>query len=529
MWAVLGVLVVVALAIGTASCWAFAPRTGFVTLQFDDSHQYDYSHIFPYLEQYGLKGTFGYIVENSDLGTWHDSQKMVEIHNAGHEIQDHTTLHDYMWATQVDTLNDGVTEWLSLPIATPQQWDSLCHRSRQIMNSLGITANGWNQPGGGFTFGQIPGHPGWASHNDTCYVLYDLISTHYTYMVGSGVPANTAHLNLRGHNCPDRFPLFNVPHTTIDDRDLPTVKTEIADAVASGLWYTALFHSSTLDHVAKAGSLIQWLAEKGVEVLTCRDGVERVTCGRPDRWENQFPQAAMLSDLDGNGKPDGFTRDCLWDTTSATPAEGVNCIKIPWNGVTEFYCYGPEVGTNGFSVWIKSAVATTCVARVRCVKLDFDWQMLGDTWTQVSCGSQWVRIDSLYSPNFSIDVADEVDRLWFQIIADRPGGMLVAYPELLAVPDPTSGVPGPGDASGATGRPIASPNPVRMGAPIRVATAGHQGAIAVYDIQGRRLSTAPIDPSQPFATIDTSRFSPGVLFVVDTSRPRAASKVVVIP
>ena len=47
--------------------------------------------------------------------------------------------------------------------------------------------------------------------------LYAVIGSRYAYAVGFGVPTNTVHLNLRGHNCPDRFPFFNLSHITIDN------------------------------------------------------------------------------------------------------------------------------------------------------------------------------------------------------------------------------------------------------------------------------------------------------------------------
>ena len=43
----------------------FTPRTGFVTLQFDDSHDYHYTHVYPLLEQCGFKGSFGYVTASS--------------------------------------------------------------------------------------------------------------------------------------------------------------------------------------------------------------------------------------------------------------------------------------------------------------------------------------------------------------------------------------------------------------------------------------------------------------------------------
>lgn len=346
------ILALIAVAPGAQVSSGYVPRTGFVTLQFDDSHELDYTMIFPKLQQYGFKGSFGYVVESSDMGIEHEPAMIKEIYKAGHEIQDHTTRHDWMWATHVDTLDDGVTEWIPTLLATPAQWDSLCQRSRYVLDSLGIAVVGWNQPGGGCDFGQIPGYPGWASKNDTSYCMYSVAASYYSYAIGCGVFSNTAHLNLRGHNCPDRFPLFNVPHETIDGRGLSGIKRDIADAVASGLWYLAVSHSWCMENVRRSRLLIDWLAGTDIEVVTCREGVERIRWGVADPAANQIPQAAMLHDRDRNGKPDGFTGDCSWDTLTAPPVEGVRCLRV--SGAVEFFAHGPQAGKSAFSVWVKS-------------------------------------------------------------------------------------------------------------------------------------------------------------------------------
>ncbi|HVP56642.1 MAG TPA: polysaccharide deacetylase family protein, partial [bacterium] len=152
----------------------FVDRRGFVSLEFDDSHDYDYSLLFPLKRQH-IKATFAVITEASDLGINGKPEELRAIYAAGHEIQDHTTRHDYKWATHVDTLDDGIDDWLAWTFGTVAEWDSLCKRSLFILDSLGISVSGWNQPGG-WPPGNIPGHPTWAwvgLENDS---LYDLIS-----------------------------------------------------------------------------------------------------------------------------------------------------------------------------------------------------------------------------------------------------------------------------------------------------------------------------------------------------------------
>ena len=242
--AVLGLAVAPWLATTSA---AYTPRTGFVTLQFDDTHDLHYTHVFPILETYGFKGSFGYIIEASALGIEHDAWKMVEMYQAGHEVQDHTTRHDYMWTTHVDTVDDGIDDWIPYTYADVATWDSLCQRSLYLLDSLGMEAMGWNYPGGG---GAAPGHPGWHWYGWVNDSMYTTVSNYYPYAIGAGIYPHTAHLNLRGHNCPDRFPFFSVPHVTIDGVDIGEIKRGIADAVASGLWYLAVSHAQNLDEVA---------------------------------------------------------------------------------------------------------------------------------------------------------------------------------------------------------------------------------------------------------------------------------------
>ena len=122
-----------------AACTSeYVSREGFITLEFSDSHDLDYTHIFPLLESYGLKGSFAYITETSDLGILGDAWKMQEMYLAGHEVQDHTTRHDHMWATYVDTVDDETIEWIPYTFADVATWDSLCERSLFILDSLGI-------------------------------------------------------------------------------------------------------------------------------------------------------------------------------------------------------------------------------------------------------------------------------------------------------------------------------------------------------------------------------------------------------
>jgi hypothetical protein len=517
------VWVIVFIMLSTASSAAsdpYTPRAGFVTLQFDDSHDYHYTHIFPLLEEHGFKASFGYITESSGLGIEHDAWKMVEIHSAGHEIQDHTTRHDYMWATHVDTVDDDVFEWIEWTFADVATWDSLCARSLEILDSLGIQAIGWNQPGGTSKSAVVPGRPGWIWRGGENDSLYDLIATRHPYAIGWWVPLPTAHLNLRGHNCPDRYPFFNVPHVTIDGESLQEVKTDIADAAASGLWYLAASHALNLEQIALVESLMEWLDENEVEVLTCHDGWQRIAYGIPDPFANQLPHAMMASDLDGNGKPDGFMGDCTWDTGTVSPIENARCLRI--TDQAEFFCYGPETGDNEFSVWLKSGNGDASGVYIIWTEIGFDWENLDESLTAVRAKPDWRRIDESGHSNLLIDVEDKVDRVRFIVKVVYGDPVIISYPEL-RLADPVSGLSSEGHpAEPATLRIL--PNPVRRGLPLTVFSAT---PVCMYDVLGRRVCTMGPMPCDSAVSLETQDLVPGVFFLRDPSGRSCAAKIVV--
>jgi len=500
--------------------FGFTPRTGFVTLQFDDSHDYHYTHIYPLLEQYDFKGSFGYVTEASDLGFDGKFWRMREIYMAGHEVQDHTTRHDYMWATHVDTLDDGVEEWIPYTFANVATWDSLCERSLSILDVLGISVTGWNHPGGPGEDAMIPGHPEWTwlgAQNDS---LYSLIGSRFAYALGYGVFANTAHLNLRGHNCPDRYPFFNVSHSTIDYRTPADVRTGIADAVASGLWYLAASHADTEEHIALVESLVVWLGGQDIEVLTCGDGVERIVNGIPDPYANQLPQAGMLHDRDGNGKPDGFAGCCTWDTTSAPPVAGCNCMSV--YGDAEFYCYGPELGPNAFSIWMKAEEGMEGMVRIIWVKLGFEWEYLEECWNSTTAGTEWALVDSSGCAGLLINVEDEVDRIRFTIRPTSGVRVRVACPDFIRVAN--AGVASEADSPAAGPGLRIVPNPVRFGGETRIFGAC---CAALYDVAGRqvRIVTSPMGERE--IILGTGDLSSGVYFIRDRSGEHAPAKVII--
>ena len=519
--AVVGVLCSVCLLAGRAgpqSLPDYVPRTGFVTLQFDDSRDLHYTHVFPLLELHGFKATFGYITEVSQLGIENEAWKMQEIYQAGHEVQDHTTRHNYLWASHVDTLDDGITEWIEWTFADSTSWDSLCERSLFILDSLGIEAIGWNYPGGG-TY-SVPGHPTWrwlGAVNDT---MYRVIGRRYPYAIGYGVLPNTAHLNLRGHNRPERYPFFSVPHVTFDDLSLDEIKRGIADAVASGLWYVAVGHVRTLAEVDKLDSLLEWLDATEIEILRCCDGWQRIEFGQPDPEANQLPQADMLADIDGNNKPDGFIGACTRDTLTPPPVVDVKCMQV--YGEVNFYCYGPELGTNSLSMWLKLAAAGPAMIRVTAAKYDFEWGSLGHTNTWVQASTEWTKIDSSTHANFVLEIEDEVDRVLIRLQPTEDDTVLVAYPEFVHVC--RSGIDVPDESATVDLTFRVRPNPVKRGMHLRIEPGG---PVDVYDVLGRWLIRQAPDEARGWVTIDTSCLAEGVYFLETPQGRKGRAKVII--
>jgi len=497
----------------------YVGRRGFVTLQFDDGHLIQHAEVAPLLETYGFRGSFGIITRASDMGTEHEPWRMVDLYQRGHEIQDHTTCHDYRWATHVDTVDDGHYEWIEYTFVDTATWARICDESEWILDSLGIEATGWNQPGGSGCTGTIPDHPAWLWRGFENDSLYELIGDRFGYALGYGVSPWTAHVNLRGHNWPDRYPFFNVAHWAIDHRSLAEVRTGIADAVAAGLWYVALSHIGTQEGLAKIESLVVWLHANDVEVLKCCDGWQRICFGTPDPLENQLPQCDMLRDIDCNAKPDGFTGMCEWDTLTPPPVCGCRCLRVL--GDTEFYCYGPEAGDNAFSIWMKSA---SCPGQVYVIsaKVGFDWEYFGDTWTTVCIDTTWTLVDTTAHSSLLIPVEDEVDRIKFIIRPVSVDSLIICSPTLMWVPDLACA----GDGNADSGKRALElvPNPVQAGLPLLISS---ERAVALYDVLGRLVAT-PQRSDQGYKVLPTEGLTPGVYFLRIDDACATPAKIIIL-
>jgi peptidoglycan/xylan/chitin deacetylase (PgdA/CDA1 family) len=96
---------------------------GIVVLQFDDGTSGHYTHAFPILEKYGLKGSFGVVTGVFGRPGRLTAEQVVAMHRAGQEIHDHT-------------LDHNAAFW-----GNPQQresWKQQIEQSLSILKQLGI-------------------------------------------------------------------------------------------------------------------------------------------------------------------------------------------------------------------------------------------------------------------------------------------------------------------------------------------------------------------------------------------------------
>jgi hypothetical protein len=295
----------------------------------------------------------------------------------------------------------------------------------------------------------------------------------------------------------------------VDDLTLAEIKTGVADAVASGLWYCAVDHAYTIPEVNKMSSLMNWLDAADIEVVRCCEGRDRIQFGYWNPLENQLPQARMLADLDRNGKPDGFMGACCWDTASTPPVDSCYCCRV--FGETDFTCYGPEIGRSAFSFWARSTDTTDVTFSVAYAEYDFDWTILARRVASVQVSGEWTKVDTTDFRKFIVYVVDDVDRVVFRIQGLGEGDtVLVAYPELLLIAE--AGVEEVDTDTGGLPSPVAAPNPVPLGTPLRIET---RGDMRVYDVLGREIMHVGAAYRQRSVVIDTSRLGPGIFLIKD--------------
>lgn len=194
------------------------------------------------------------------------------------------------------------------------------------------------------------------------------------------------------------------------------------------------------------------------------------------------------------------------------------CMQV--YGITDFFCYGPELGPNEFSLWVKSPPGSTHTVNIKWAKISFDFEYLEDGGAKVQVLPEWTRANTSAYPGLLINVEDEVDRVMIRLVPSSP--ILVAYPEFLCLEEAGIRMP---DATGSHLPDLRIvPNPVPQGMPLRITATGR---IDVYDVLGRWVSgTMPRAGGQDII-MSTSGLTPGIYFISSPSCDRRPAKVVV--
>jgi peptidoglycan/xylan/chitin deacetylase (PgdA/CDA1 family) len=185
-----------------------------VVLQFDDGTAGHFTHAFPILEKYGLKGSFGVVTGNLGKSGSLAPDQVVKMHRAGHEIHDHTLDHNAaMWGDP----------------GRKAEWAEHTEKSLKILRDLGITTRGWNHPGGKGSQ--------WTSE------LHEFLLPSYDYVAGrvnlEPEERYNIHWNLRDHPFSLGYGgLGSIPRRDSIDAsrdDIAGVKKRIADGIQQGL------------------------------------------------------------------------------------------------------------------------------------------------------------------------------------------------------------------------------------------------------------------------------------------------------
>lgn len=380
------------------------PRLGIVVLQFDDGTIGHYTHAFPILQKYKLPGSFGVVTGVFGKPGRLTADQVVEMHRAGHEIHDHT-------------LDHNAAFWGDPTKQT--QWQQQIRQSLDILKQLGIETRGWNQPGGK---GQK-----WTRE------LRDTLAPHYDYVAGRVGLKPDELWNLHWHLKDDPLCLGYGGVSFWGSKDpkdavkrVELTKTQIADGVQQGLVAIPLFHVVNDPSGAAVGleEICKFLRAHDLPVMRMAEAVKAAQEPRKrfPREAEQIANPGFLWDLDGNGRPDGYT-DCAY-----APAD----VRGPGPGrVAEFapgaatWIYGPESGKTQLTFSARSAdgQARQVTPVLRWAEIDRQYQYI---WhderlaSGLSAGKEWE------TGIFLVDIGPQVDRVKIRFEISPPGKVYVA-------------------------------------------------------------------------------------------------------
>lgn len=375
-------------------------RLGFVVLQFDDGTSGHYTHAFRILEKYGLKGSFGVVTGVFGKPGRLTAEQVVEMHRAGHEIHDHT-------------LDHNAAFW-----GNPQngeQWKEQIEQSLAILKQLGIATRGWNQPGGQ---GQA-----WTPE------LREALAPRYDYVAGRvGLKAEqlcNMHWNLKddsfclGYGGVGFWPMRGDRASAAQEAE--RTKTQIADGLQHGLVTIPLWHVVNDENGSAWGleQVCKFIQTNQLPVMVMADAVRAVQNTREffDPTVEQMPNPDFSFDLDGNGRPDGYSRCSYASPDIASPRGG---RVAEFTGGTTTWIYGPEPGDATLRLTVRCPddvrrTITPVLTRAR-INGRYEYQ-----WTEkercgsVTAGSKWE------TGQLPIHIDADVDRVKIEFEVTPPG------------------------------------------------------------------------------------------------------------
>ena len=405
--AVVGVLVVASTSragdAGPAKKWP--GRMGIVVLQFDDGTAGHFTHAFPILEKYGLKGSFGVVTGNLGRSGSLAPDQVAEMHQAGHEIHDHTLDHNAaMWGDP----------------SRKAEWAEHTEKSLKILRDLGITTRGWNHPGGKGSQ--------WTSE------LHEFLLPSYDYVAGrvnlEPEERYNIHWNLRDHPFSLGYGgLGSIPRRDSIDAsrdDIAGVKKRIADGIQQGLVVISLWHTVKDEDGTAWGveEVCKFVRQHNLPTMRMADAVRAIQHPREyfDEQVEQIANPGFLCDYDENGRPDGY-EGCRYASEEIRDTADGRVAEFASDGAT--WIYGPEPGATRFSLRARSAEGTPCrlVVTMTSTEIDKDDHYRFGEPQQIlaaDLGATWSEHET------EVTVGPEVDRIRITLEISPPGKVQVS-------------------------------------------------------------------------------------------------------
>jgi len=382
-------------------------RGGLVVFQFDDGSAGHYTHAFPILEKYGLKGSFGVVTGRLDRSWSLSTAQVMEMHRAGHETHDHTPDHNAaFWGNP----------------ANRDAWVRQTEESRRILRAMGIETRGWNQPGGE---GQA-----WTPE------LRATLAPYFDYAAGRVAlrpeQAGNIHWHLRddplslgrggigswGYNGGQGDPA----------KETACVRTRIADALQQGLVAIPLWHAVKDEDGTAAGleAICRFVSENHLPTLRMADAVRAIRNPRQffPRTVEQMPNPTFAVDLDANGRPDGYS-GCRYAPADVA-APGPGRAVCGGQGMST-WIYGPETGRSELCFAVRSAGPAVRQVTPVLTFIEVDSRYEYHWPSPLRCapaaaGAAWTTYRAI------VTVGPDVDRIRIDFEVDDPEQVYLADP-----------------------------------------------------------------------------------------------------